>query len=79
MLRNVILRIVRYSELTNFELSMFSCTPQQLQYAFISWLKLIYKSNFIHNTLIKTINSATFKQFVDTTVPVHVSLLMATH
>jgi len=28
-------------------------------------------NNFIHNILIKTINNDTFKQSVETTVPVH--------
>ena len=31
----------------------------------------IYKSNFINNILIKTIKNDTFKQFVQTTAPVH--------
>ena len=31
----------------------------------------IYINNFIHNTLIKTINNDTVEQFVETTVPVH--------
>jgi len=50
---------------------MFSCTPELLHYAFISWLKWIYINNFIHNVLIATINNDTFKQFVQTTVLVH--------
>jgi hypothetical protein len=44
MPRNVILWIVQYSELTKFELSMFSCTPELLHYAFISWLQRICRS-----------------------------------
>ena len=42
MLRNVILWIIWYSELTNFELKRFSHTPELLHYAFISLLKWIY-------------------------------------
>jgi len=41
MLRNVILWIIWYSELTNSELTKFSSTPELLHYAFISWLKWI--------------------------------------
>ena len=72
-MRDVILWIIRYPELTNFELTRFSCTPELLHFAFTSWLKWIYINinNFIHNILIKTINCDTFKQSVQTTVTVH--------
>jgi len=65
MLRNVILWIIWYSELTNFELTKFSCAPELLNYAFISWLEWIYINNFNYKILIKTINNDTFKQFVE--------------
>ena len=71
MLRNTILWIIWYSELTNFELSRWSCTPELLQYAFIPWLKWIYINNFINNILIKTINNDTSKQYAETAVLVH--------
>ena len=42
MLRNVTLQIIWYSELTNFELMRFSCTPELLHNAFISFFKWMY-------------------------------------
>ena len=42
MLRNVILWIIWYSEFTSFELMRFSCTPELLHNAFISFFKWMY-------------------------------------
>ena len=44
MLRNVILWIIWYYELTNYELTRFSCRPE-LYLAFIPWVKWIFINN----------------------------------
>jgi hypothetical protein len=48
VLRNVTLWIIRYSELTNCELMLLSCTPELLHWAFISWLKCIHTYIYIY-------------------------------